>query len=294
MDGKPHIIRNDTFHIVDGLEWHAHHVNIGQFFTISDQSLLFKEQSFGIMFQQHLDPMSVQEIEHFFLQYWNRLTKISGTGMAYQDGRNALLMQQAAAAQLAAAPLPAAIASPGITIASVPGAQLAMASPGIVPGKAPIAAPMTAPAQMASPGIVHGKVQIAAPMPIPAPMNVSVKCPMQVDHKFFGEPALSQAMQQGQPASSSSSSSSQVMQQRQQPKPSPPAPPPGLPPSHLLQVPPSAGVPQVLGPAAGAVQSYSASGHPQLAHLQKEKDDWDAMFAARGLLKTQQQQQQQQ
>ena len=97
LDGKEHIIKNDKFHIVDGLNWPAHHVNIGQFFTISDQGLLFKEQSFGIMFQQHLDPMSVQEIEHFFLQYFIRLNKISGIGMAYQDGRHAL-MQQAAAA----------------------------------------------------------------------------------------------------------------------------------------------------------------------------------------------------
>ena len=57
-------IKNDKFHYVDGVWWPAHHVNIGQVFTVSEQGLLFKEQSFGIMFQQKLDPMSGQEIQH--------------------------------------------------------------------------------------------------------------------------------------------------------------------------------------------------------------------------------------
>ena len=323
MDGKDDPIKNDKFHIVDGTPWPAHHVNMGQFFSVTDQGLLFKEQSFGLMFQQKIDPMSQQEIQQLFLQYFSKLTRISGTGVAYKDGRQALMQQQAAAqlaaAPLAAAPLPAAIASPSITIASVPGSQLAMASPGMVPGKVPIAAPMPAPAPMISPiqfpmQVGHKCFGAAAPMPAPAPMSYPGQFPMQVDHNYVGAEAM-QAMQQRQPASSSCSSSSQAMQQRQQLRPClPPAAPPPVPPpsampgSSMQPAHPSAGVPQVFGAAPAASPSWSSNSHVQVQlysdpypaqldylwqGMEHEKEHMLAILAARQQLKKQLQQQQQ-
>ena len=307
MDGKDDPIKNDKFHIVDGVSWPAHHVNIGQFFSVSGQGLLFKEQSFGLIFQQELEPMSEQEIHQWFMLYFTRLTRITGTGVAYKDGRQALMAATQAAAPLAAAPLPAALPPaplPSITIASMPGAQLA-----IGPGKVPMG-----PGKILhnSPGMGPGKVPIAAPMPAPAPMISPLPFPMQVGHNLFGAAASSnsisssQAMQQRQPTSSSCSSSSQAMQQRQQLKPLPPAPPPVPPPSAM----PSAGVhPSITsclgcGATAAASPSWSSSSHvqvqsdpnqlpPHLAHLQADKDKWYAVWAARATMKKQFQQQQQ-
>lgn len=283
VDGKDDVIKNDKSHTGNGVTWPAHEVNIGQFFSITDQGLLFKEQSIGITLQQKLDPMSQLEIHQLFTQYFTRLTMISGTGVAYKDGRQALQQAaaqlaaaQVAAAALAAAPLPASIAPPSITIASVPSAQLAIASPGMSPGKAPI----------------------AAPMPAPAPMIPLVQFPMPVGHKYSGAAASS---------SSSSSSSRQAMQQSQQLGLLPPAPPPvpspnAMPCSSMQPAQhPSAGV---FGAAAAASPSWSSSSHVQvqsdpnqlpahLAHLQPEKNAWDDVWAARAKIQKQLQQQQQ-
>ena len=131
VDREDDPIKNDKFHTVDEVPWPAHHVNFGQFFSVSGQGLLLKEQSFGIIFQQKLEPLSGKEMEQWFLQYFNRLTMISGTGAAYKDGRQAFMKQRAAAqfaaAPLAAAPLPAEIVSPSITIASMPAAASSQA-----------------------------------------------------------------------------------------------------------------------------------------------------------------------
>ena len=87
--------------------------------------------------------MSQEEIEQWFIQYFDTLARFYGTGAAYIQAREALRQRAAevAAPALPAAPLQPALADQGITIASMPsaqapapGAQLAMALPCSVPG----------------------------------------------------------------------------------------------------------------------------------------------------------------
>ena len=143
------LIKNEEFVVVNEVPWPCHHVNCGQFFTVTEQGLMLKEQSMGAIFQQHLEPLSEPEYDQWLILYFNRLAKISGTCSAFKDGRQ--LMQQFAATHMAAAaplaagaPVPAAIESPGLTIASLPGAPM----PAPVPVTLPIHVPMNCPGSL--------------------------------------------------------------------------------------------------------------------------------------------------
>ena len=85
----------------------------------------------GSMEQQSKSSSREAAAHQLFLQYFLRLTRISGTGAAYKDNRQAFMQQvasaQSAAAPWAAAPLPAELAPPSITIASMPAAASSQA-----------------------------------------------------------------------------------------------------------------------------------------------------------------------
>ena len=79
--------------LVDGQLWPAHFVNFVQFFTVSDDGLMLGDNSFGCAFQQHLHIMDPQEIDQFFLQHFNWLTKSVGAATAHKDARAVLLQE---------------------------------------------------------------------------------------------------------------------------------------------------------------------------------------------------------
>ena len=181
-------IINDVKHLVGGQHWPAHNCNLCQFFTITAGGLVLKENSFGVTFQQKLDPLSQSEIEQFCVHYFNRLTSASGTGAAYRDARTAIQMQQAM--QMNGHPAVAAPAqNPHLQIEQIP-YQLTISSPGISQGK----------------WAHHASPAVAAPAPAPAPMvaapsivpSSTIGAPIQLDPKYWGPGAMQQMQQKQQ------------------------------------------------------------------------------------------------
>ena len=91
---NPPLVQDATPHVVDGVKWCAHWVNVVQVITIIDEGLQLQENSFGLCFQQHLEFMDQHEIQQFYRQNWNRLTKAAGVANAQLDGLAALQMAQ--------------------------------------------------------------------------------------------------------------------------------------------------------------------------------------------------------
>ena len=218
-------------------------MNITQFLTITEDGLTLQENSFGLAFQQHLEVMDDEEIDHFYATNFDRLTKRSGANIAMQDARTAYTIRQQhrqvamphhpvplqclAPTQGLHAPVPAPAP---VTIASVPGLKFAQ-PPGL---QVPVAAPCQLLAQMQ-------QLQIQAPVhQVPSGRLHSSSKPM------VAAITVPQVLQQS--ASSSSASASSSWQQ-----------------------------------VALHQQQVQLQHIPHLRHLQQDADNWGQMLAARAL-----------
>ena len=175
MDGQPDPIENDQFHVVNGLSWPAHLVNIGQFFNVNEGEIMMKPKSYGIIFQHKLVKMTAEESHQWFVRYFNRLAHINGTQAALTNGRmaaqSAIMQQQLACAQAKAqAPLHVPRpAMPPITMCSVPAVPAPVPA---VPAPVPPVIDFAVPAMPAMAPPVPAVPSVAPPVPaVPAPMH---------------------------------------------------------------------------------------------------------------------------